>query len=132
MSNLRNILQSKDKQTPKTLQQYIIENCPRFKKPVFTVDMHLGAEQQYESVIDPIFKNVIVQTWNAATEATRAEYDDKIKAMQAEIDKRDYLLKLVLEDFKNLRLGVIEENDPEINHTTELIEKELNQRGEDE
>lgn len=62
----------------------------------------------------------------------KAEYDDKFKAMQAEIDKRDYLLKLALEDFENLRLGVVEENDSEINHTIALIKKELNQRGEGE
>ena len=32
------------------------------------------------------------EAWNAATETTRSEYDDKIKAMQAEIKKRDDLL----------------------------------------
>ena len=38
------------------------------------------------------------EAWNAATEATRAEYDDKIKAMQAEIDKRDTLLTRIKDD----------------------------------
>jgi len=56
-------LQSKDKQTPKTFQQW---------------------DDVQESTIGDCFNPTCSmkreRTWNAATEATRTEYDDKIKS----------------------------------------------------
>jgi len=88
-----------DKQTPKAFEDFYIANGK--------FEMN-GTTKSYD------------HTWNAATEATRAECDDKIKAMQAEIDKRDVRIKELERDRVN-RL---------FKYRDAL--KELNQRGEDE
>ena len=60
-----------DKQTPKTFEEW---RKAEYQKP-------------RSSIVS------VEETWNAAVEVTRAEYDDKIKAMQAEIDKLNSEIK---------------------------------------
>ena len=96
-----------DKQTPKTFEEFIeTDDCP--------IDIDLWRTRSGFILKDEMQKlvNFIGKYfWNAAVEATRAEYDDKIKAMQAEIDRMTIIAKSTL---------------------AVLTQKELSQRGEDE
>ena len=110
-----------DKQTPKTFEDFL-------------------KTTEYEC-------SNCAEVWNAATEATRTEYDDKIKAMQAEIDKINKKDKLTKErevrmtEHLACAMAVLKT----LNDSTEWTDKQkqvlqgfkegetlLNQRGEDE
>ena len=67
----------------------------------------------------------VINLCNQDSELDYIDYQKENKKLQSENDYKTYLLKTVLEDLKNLRIGLIEENDPEINHTISLIKKEL-------
>ena len=99
-----------DKQTPKTFEEFI---------------KGVGCEKSswtYE---------VLQDGWSVGTEATRSEYDDKIKAMQAEIDKlKKGLHSVILEHYRNEKINPIPDWS-EIEYWQDYLE-ELNQRGEDE
>lgn len=148
------------KQTPKTLYEFKSDYIAEF-----------GQCRKIDLVIQ--------DTWNAATEATRAEYDDKIdqlkrlhqqersqrsvnitkqkeeidrikaeyddkiKAMQAEIDKRDMRIKELEWNFASCLhiTQMVSANTYTYQEAVNLVEKifssmlkpkELNQRGEDE
>jgi hypothetical protein len=73
-----------DKQTPKTFECWSLSNTPESDFEIYGVD--------------PLFENC----WNAAVEETRAEYEDKIKAMQVEIDKRDEVIISILDGLEVL------------------------------
>ena len=98
-----------DKQTPKAFKDFLIS-------------LNMGIDESFDmSEINQAPElSVAFMFWNAATKATRTEYDDKIKAMQAEIDKRNMRIKELKRDRVN-RL---------FKYRDTL--KELNQRGEDE
>lgn len=92
-------------------------------------------------IITDTVKDYSEQTWNAAVEATRAEYEDKIKSMQVEIDKRDERIKKLLNHLDNAVPLFVSAKDKMIKGTFEQnaiiseileIKKELNQRGKDE
>lgn len=99
--------------------------------------------KSFEEFQDDYFDNNKVpmnveDSWNAATEATRSEYDDKIKAMQAEIDKlRGFVDRFQIEYYpknsaRGLGLLYADIVESEIEHLQDYLEK-LNQReGNDE
>jgi len=105
-----------DKQTPKTFEYWCLYNIPESDFEIYGVD--------------PLFENC----WNAAIKTIRAEQDDKINSMQAEIDKRDKLLRCLLErgnvyTYTNGKMEyVINE---EFYNIVKSEFKELKQRGED-
>ena len=131
-----------DKQTPKTFEEWLsgkLEIAPSKQDRQNLYDMkdviELGWNERAKSVSEEI---------NAATEATRTEYDDKIKAMQAEIDKRDKLTK-EREVRMTEQLAYVMAILKTLNDSTEWTDKQkqvlqgfkegetlLNQRGEDE
>ena len=59
---------------------------------------------------------------------TNKDLLEEIKRLKLRIEKKDSLLKTILEDFRNLRIGIIEGNDPEINHTIQLINKSVSSK----
>ena len=72
-----------DKQTPKTFEEIFHEIATKVN--------------EREPIKDSVYFETMEQfrlAWSAAVETTRAEYDDKIKAMRVEIDKRDELLSI--------------------------------------
>ena len=71
-----------DKQTPKTFKEFL-------KNDSLTDDQVNALKNLSDYDFAVTFGRY---AWLAATEATRVEYDDKIKAMQADIKKRDDLL----------------------------------------
>lgn len=87
---------------------------------------------------------VLEEFWNTATEATRSEYEDKIKAMQAEIDRLEKTLSDIAnhdtlngEKYNNYTeayFGVVRLAERNLSRQSSAtkIYKELNQRGEDE
>lgn len=87
-----------------------------------------------QAIKDSVGAVSIEEAWSAATEATRSEYEDKIKAMQAETNK----LKNALSDIANHNTL----NGGKYNNYTEayfgVVDfakrklEELNQRGKDE
>jgi hypothetical protein len=119
-----------DKQTPKSFEE-------KLKQVADKALNNYGG--QYFSVVEYAeskgLRFILEEFWNAATEATRAEYDDKIKAMQAEIDRRDALLSKILSLFNEIDDARYEEVSWSVFNEMDKLQdkiKELNQRGEDE
>lgn len=103
-----------DNKTPKTFQEVLISFGLKTTLPELSIPKHLA-----------VFGKMM---WNAATEATRLKYEDKIKAMQAEIDGKNRLLGEIGLFIRNKFIKTKEGQDL----VTHKIHKELNQRGEDE
>ena len=77
-----------DNKTPKTFKGVYAEiNCMSLEQ----VDIILQIQDKQDTKYSRV--KTCEALWNAASEATRAEYDDKIKAMQAEIDKLNSEIK---------------------------------------
>lgn len=83
-------------------------------------------EEWYLTATKDSFGSVSIEdAWNAAVEATRAEYDNKIKAKQAEINRKNRLLEEIGLFIRNKFIKTKEGQDL----VTDKIYKELNQRG---
>lgn len=97
-----------DKQTPRGfIEKYASISDMDTSQVISLLDIQDRQDTKYSRV------KTCEKLWNAATKATRAEYDDKIKAMQAEIDKLNRISNKWAQRADNLA-------------------EELNQRGEDE
>lgn len=70
-----------DKQTPRGfIEKYASISDMDTSQVISLLDIQDRQDTKYSRV------KTCEKLWNAATKATRAEYDDKIKAMQTEID----------------------------------------------
>lgn len=102
---------------PKTYKSWLLEKFP---------DRYLG---------HGLSSDYSEESWNAASEATRAEYEEKIKAMQAEIDKRDAAIKEIAPWLAASLDGkeCVEYRDAcNAIMAIDIQNEDLNQRGEDE
>ena len=52
-------------------------------------------------------------------------YKSQLAEKEKTVERLEWLLETVIEDFDNLKMGIIKYDDPEIDHTYSLIIKEL-------
>ena len=82
-----------DKQTYKTFEEFIFLNIDKLVD-ISDIKLAINDPEKFGENMGDFYREI----WNAATETTRSEYDDKIKAMQAEIDNRNILLTRIKDD----------------------------------